>query len=715
MKKHIRKVTSGLVLGLTSAILVWFLSQYVARNLLYTYEAQTYDWRVQKKIADVPRQSIEDIVIIDIDGRSISKLGRFAQWPRSYYPRIIDFLQEGGALSIGLDILFDKDKWQPESDQAFIEAVRSAGNVYNALYFGDSDSLNWRYVMKSEPDGFNAEKFAYQLPAEYDLQFLREERFESEFIDLLNASSGLGHVNFRADYDGVVRSIHLFTDFNHNLYPSLAFKMFMDIEGIDSLSTNSNDQLLLFQEGALRYEIPVTADGFMRINYFGPFKVFRYISFYDVLEQRVPAEYFRNKIVMVGTSLPGLFDLRSVPFQQAFPGVEIHANILQTLIQEEYVHRASHTETFLLMVTMGVVMGILISYIAPLWSVILTALVMIGHVIVSSIIFFESNTWIDIITPVLTIFFTFSLVYLYRFVTEEKNKRFIRSTFSHFVTKSVVDELLANPDKIKLGGERKVCTVLFSDVAGFTTIAEQLTPEALVHLLNDYLTEMTNIVFQYNGMLDKYEGDAIMAVFGAPVSHGNHAHNACASALDMQEQLRKMRALWRKQGKPELYARVGVNTGPMVLGNMGSETRFDYTVMGDAVNLGARLEPANKEYGTSIMIGEETKNQAGETIITRKMDLLRVKGKTEPVNVYELVGLADRPLPDDMNRVLELFRYGFDKYLEQDWDAAINTFKKAVEVKHDDGPSRRYLSRAVLFKENPPGDDWDGVFTMQKK
>jgi adenylate cyclase len=338
-----------------------------------------------------------------------------------------------------------------------------------------------------------------------------------------------------------------------------------------------------------------------------------------------------------------------------------------------------------------------------------------GHVIASSIIFFETNTWIDIVTPVLTIFFTFSLVYLYRFMTEEKNKRFIRTTFSHFVTKSVVDELLANPDKIKLGGERKVCTVLFSDVAGFTTIAEELTPEALVHLLNDYLTEMTNIIFEYNGMLDKYEGDAIMAVFGAPVSHGNHAYNACASALDMQEQLMKMRNLWRKQGKPELYARVGVNTGPMVVGNMGSETRFDYTVMGDSVNLGARLEPANKEYGTYIMIGEETNTMAGDTIITRKLDLLRVKGKKEPVNVYELVGLADRPLPEDIKRVLELFKYGFSNYLEQNWDAAINAFKQAIEIKPDDGPSRRYLVRSKMFKDNPPDENWDGVFTMRGK
>jgi adenylate cyclase len=489
----------------------------------------------------------------------------------------------------------------------------------------------------------------------------------------------------------------------------------MDIEGVDSVSTNMEDRLFLFQEGTKRFEIPVTPEGFMHINWCGPFKVFRYISFYDILEQRVPAEYFRGKIVLVGTSLPGLFDLRSVPFLQAFPGVEIHANILYTLLQQKYIMHTSAMETFLIMASMGVILGIIISYVAPLWSIILTILVAAGHIIVSSVVFFETNLWIDIVTPVLTVFFTFSLVYLYRYMTEEKNKRFIRSTFSHFVTKSVVDELLANPDKIKLGGERKVCSVLFSDVAGFTTIAEQLTPETLVHLLNDYLTEMTNIIFHYDGMLDKYEGDAIMAVFGAPVSRGEDAYNACAAALEMQSQLAKMRSLWRKQGRPELYSRIGINTGPMVVGNMGSETRFDYTVMGDAVNLGARLEPANKEYGTIIMIGEETRKEAGDRIIVRKLDLLRVKGKNEPVNVYELIALSENTLPDNVKRVLELFQAGFSRYLEQDWDEAMNYFKKAVETKHDDGPSRRYLIRSKMFRENPPGDDWDGVFTMRKK
>ncbi len=715
LKKHLSKILSGALLGLVSTLLVWLLAKFIINDLLYTYEARTYDWRIAKKIIDVPPQSIEDIVIIDIDGRSVSELGKFSQWPRSYYPEIIRYVTEGGALAIGLDILFDRDVWRPEQDMQFIREVSQAGNVYNALYFGGSDSLNWRYVMTSEPRGFKTEQFAYRLPTEIMERFRKEERFESEFIDLLNASHGLGHVNFRADVDGVVRSIHLFTSFNNHLYPSLAFKMFMDIAGVDSFSYDDEKKIDLYGEGQYLASVPVDERGNMLINYYGTFKTFRYISFYDVLKQRLPKEYFENKIVLVGTSLAGLYDLRSVPFLQAFPGVEIHANILYTLLRQDFVSRLGSGSTFLIILGLGVLSGILFSYMNPLLSIILILVLGVGHILVSSIIFINNNLWIEMVAPLLTMFITFSAVYMYRYTTEEKNKRFIRTTFSHFVTKSVVDELLANPDKIKLGGEKKVCTVLFSDVEGFTTIAEQLSPEALVQLLNGYLTEMTNIVFKYNGMLDKYEGDAIMAVFGAPIAHGNHAYNACLTAIEMQSKLVQMRAMWKKQGRPELKARIGLNTGPMVVGNMGSDTRFDYTVMGDAVNLGARLEPANKEYGTYTMIGEETYKQAKDRIIARPLDLLRVKGKTEPVRVYELISTVDKGLSDDKMRLLDHYKQGFNHYLQQDWDGAINHFQQALNVLSKDGPSHRYIQRCQIFKQNPPGNDWDGVYTMTTK
>ncbi len=717
MKKHLTKMFSGALLGIAAALAVWILAKYLAPDLFYTYEAKTYDWRMKKNF-DEHMPTIEDIIIVDVDARSNHELGKYSQWPRDYHAKLVKFLHEAGALAVGLDILYDKDTYHPEQDKDFIRTVKQAGNVYTALYFAQADSDNWLPVMNEEPVQFDAKKFYYDLPVVEKQRFFSEERLEGEFFDLINASAGAGHVNFNADVDGVVRSINLFKKFNNHLYPSLSFKIFMDLLGSDSLGLDSDQNLALYAGGQALTKIPVDAHGNMLINYAGPFKSFRYISFYDVLnaEKRgLPKEFFANKIVFVGTSLAGLFDLRNVPFMQAFPGVEIHANILYTLLGERFIHKQSAFNVLLAMLAIGALVGILFSFMGPFLSMLVFVFAGLAYVVVAALMFMNNNQWIEILAPLLTLFLTFTFVYIYRYMTEEKSKRFIRTTFSHFVTKSVVDELLANPDKIKLGGEKKECTVIFSDVAGFTTISEKLTPEALVKLLNEYLTEMTNIVFKYDGMLDKYEGDAIMAVFGAPIDHGNHAYNACAAALDMQEQLSRMRAMWRKLGKPELAARVGINTGPMVVGNMGSETRFDYTVMGDAVNLGARLEPANKEYSTLVMIGEVTYQKAGDLIIARQLDLLRVKGKNEPVKVYELMATAERGLSDEMTRVVELFNKGFENYLQQNWDWAIKYFQQALSINGKDGPSLRYLQRCQDFRENPPGDGWDGVYTMTTK
>ncbi len=717
MKKYLTKIISGALLGFAAALAVWILAKYLAPDLFYTYEAKTYDWRMKKNF-DENMPTIEDIIIVDIDSRSNHEMGKYSQWPRAYHSKLVKFLHDAGALAVGLDILYDKDTYRPEQDKDFIHTVKQAGNVYTALYFAQADSDNWLPVMNEEPTGFDAKKFYYDLPVVEKQRFSNEERLEGEFFDLINASAGAGHVNFNADVDGVVRSINLFKKFNNHLYPSLAFKIFIDLLGSDSLALDSDQNMVLFAGGQQLTKIPVDAHGNMLINYAGPFKSFRYISFYDVLnaEKRgLPKEFFANKIVFVGTSLAGLFDLRNVPFMQAFPGVEIHANILYTLLGERFIHKQSSFNTLLVMLALGAIIGILFSFMGPFLSILMFILAALAYIVVAALMFMNNSQWIEILAPLITLFLTFTFVYIYRYMTEEKSKRFIRSTFSHFVTKSVVDELLANPDKIKLGGEKKECTVIFSDVAGFTTISEKLTPEALVKLLNEYLTEMTNIVFKYDGMLDKYEGDAIMAVFGAPIDHGNHAYNACAAALDMQEQLSRMRNMWRKLGKPELAARVGINTGPMVVGNMGSETRFDYTVMGDAVNLGARLEPANKEYSTLVMIGEGTYQKAGDLIIARELDLLRVKGKNEPVKVYELMATTEKGLSDEMTRVVELFNKGFENYLQQNWDWAIKYFQQALSINEKDGPSLRYLQRCQDFRENPPGDDWDGVYTMTTK
>jgi adenylate cyclase len=273
--------------------------------------------------------------------------------------------------------------------------------------------------------------------------------------------------------------------------------------------------------------------------------------------------------------------------------------------------------------------------------------------------------------------------------------------------------MLKDPSKLKLGGDKKDLTVLFSDIRGFTTISEKLTPEDLVHLLNEYLTAMTNLVFKYDGLLDKYMGDAIMAVYGAPLDQPDHAVRACRTALDMMEELKKLQKKWADEGRPAFDIGIGINSGDMVVGNMGSDMRFDYTVMGDMVNLGSRLEGINKEYGTNIVISEYTYAAIKDVLFCRELDSVRVKGKKLPVKIYEL--LCEKKDAEKWEKAAGLFEEGLSKYKQGLWDEAIAAFRRLLEVRPDDAPAKLYIDRCEELKKNPPEGSWDGVFTMTRK
>jgi adenylate cyclase len=304
---------------------------------------------------------------------------------------------------------------------------------------------------------------------------------------------------------------------------------------------------------------------------------------------------------------------------------------------------------------------------------------------------------------------------LYQYVLSQHEKRMIKGAFSHYVPEKVVSQILENPDKLTLGGEERIVTVMFSDVAGFTSISEKLTPAELVHLLNEYLTSMTDQILDHQGIIDKYEGDAIMAEFGMPVPYDNHAYMACKAALSMQTELRNLRKKWKDENKPLLTARIGINTGEVIVGNMGSRNVFDYTVMGDHVNLGSRLEGANKFYGTSIMISEYTHSLVNDDFYTRELDLIRVKGKEKPIKVYELIASKDIQLEQRFQEMLEIYTKGLNHYKAQEWDNAIDCFEACLKIRPNDTPSSEYRSRCIEYKFNSPGADWDGVTVMKEK
>jgi adenylate cyclase len=491
----------------------------------------------------------------------------------------------------------------------------------------------------------------------------------------------------------------------------------------------------------------------MIINYCGPAGTFKYFSFDNVLDDQnfdlveeydldafddpgfpedgIPpgplhSDVFKDKIILIGSTMQELHDDFPTPYleikdesgrssQALMPGVETHANALQTIFDQNYLSEIGFWENLILLIILSILLY-LIAYNLPTgWGVVLSVLLILIYFGSSIFLFSEFNFISEITTPVFLIVFGFGGHTLYQYLLSQKEKKLIQGAFAHYVPEKVVSKILENPDKLQLGGEQQVVSVMFSDVAGFTSISEKLTPTQLVHLLNDYLTEMTEIVLHNNGIIDKYEGDAIMAEFGVPVHYDNHPYMACKSALEMQRKLKEMRDFWKKQNKPMLKARIGINTGEVIVGNMGSRNVFDYTVMGDHVNLGSRLEGANKFYGTNIMISEFTHEYVKDLFYTRPLDLIKVKGKDKPINVYELIAFKEDKLKDNYLQMLEFYEKGINSYKTRNWDDAIDNFEHCLRLVPVDSPAEEYRRRCIEYKFNQPAEDWDGVTVMTEK
>ena len=540
-------------------------------------------------------------------------------------------------------------------------------------------------------------------------------------LALAENAKSFGFFNAMGDADGPMRSVEMLNLYKNKLYPSLSLISAAHYLGGDIRPLNAPGMA----EGTIGgisllpgVEVPTDSSGKVFINYYNnPMNYFPVYSIADIIDGTVPADAYKDKVLLFGMTATGLFDARSTPFGAAMPGVYVHASVIQNIIDDNYLVRPLGSVVLgeaLLYLMLSIFMGWALPKL-PVWAGLLATVgFAVGFYLVDVHYAFANGVWLLNVLPTLQAFSVFIGTSLYGYLTEGREKRQIRKAFQYYLTASVVDEMLKDTSKLRLGGERRVCTVLFSDIRGFTTISEALSPEELVHLLNSYLTPMTDLVFKYDGTLDKYMGDAIMAIFGAPVAYDNHPSRACYVALEMMQSLTLLQAEWRAQKLPEIDIGIGLNTGPMSVGNMGSSSRFDYTVMGDNVNLGSRLEGINKEYGTNIIISEYTYLAAKNDVHARLMDAVRVKGKKEPVQIYELLG---RGAPTQtVQALITLFEQGVALYRQQRWDDAIDVFTKIrKDIRPDDYPSEMYLERCQQMRQEPPGAAWDGVYTMKTK
>lgn len=525
----------------------------------------------------------------------------------------------------------------------------------------------------------------------------------------------LGYFTVRIDQeDGVVRQVETLVQVGKRYFPALSLKMLSHYLGESIEVVGDETGVLEIRLGEKVFH-PFPSSAFW-VNYKGPQKTFRHHSMADILDRTIPIEQLRDKMVLMGVTEVGVLDLRVTPVSEAYPGVEVHANLLDNLLSDTYFRYdvSNDIYTLLLILFFGLALGIILPRMKLVYSIGLVILLLAGYTLLHRFAVVYWLTWPSYIYVFLTIFLTAVGVTQYMFFVADKDKRFIKGAFQQYLSPVVINQLMDDPDKLQLGGEERVMTALFSDVKGFSTISEQLTPNELVFLLNEYLTEMSNIILKYEGTVDKFEGDAIIAFFGAPIDFPDHATRAALVCLEMQSRLAEMRLQWRKEGREELYHRIGINTGPMVVGNMGSSSRFDYTIMGNDVNLAARLEGVNKMYKNEILMSERTYQSCKETIEARELDMIRVVGINEPVRIYEILGRKGE-LDNHRRQAFEIFSRGLEFYRRQDWDQAEHYFKETLARIPEEGPASIFVERCYEYRQAPPPPDWDKVYVATSK
>ena len=451
------------------------------------------------------------------------------------------------------------------------------------------------------------------------------------------------------------------------------------------------------------------------VNHEGPERVFPVLSFADVVEGSFDRERVAGKAVLVGVTLLGNFDQRVTPFSTFEPGVFIHASMLSNLLKGEFLTRPSGLMFVELLFILAAALGL--AFVLPRvgfrWKLVSIAITA-GAWCVADQLMFARGLQLATLLPLANVFVTSFVVIFLGYLSADSERQKLAQAFQYRVGPKVMQAMLANPERFKQGGERRELTVLFSDIRGFTSIAERMAPEELTRFINEYLTPMTDLVFETDGTLDKYIGDAVMAFWGAPVDQEDHAVRACTAALKMLERLDALKREWRAMGRPDFDIGVGINSGPMSVGFMGSKIRGDYTVMGDAVNLASRLEGTNKEYETRVLLGEATWDLVKDRGFTaRRLGAVRVKGKRRPVRIYELRAFGE---PEGKDReAISRFETALDLYAERRFTEAEAAFREVLVQWPEDPPALRYLEELERFRQEPPGAAWDGVYTATSK
>jgi len=733
----------ALSLLVTAYFLAYCLNA-VEWRLLSRLENFAYDARIRLSLSESvdPR-----IVIVDIDEKSLAGIGHWP-WSRDKLTRLTQLLADHyQALVIGFDVVF------PEPDdtsglrvleqlgrEEFRDVPRFADRLeslrgrldYDRMF---ADSMHGRPVFLGfyfttgsadagaiaagvlPPAVFPAGAFA-----DMDFHPPVATGYGANIRELYGNAAGSGHFTLSFDEDGLARRVPMIYEYRGAYYEALSLAMIRYIFAVDELRADFIGSLE--ESGSYRtperivvgpVEIPINQHSEVLVPYRGGQGSFRYVSAIDVLDGSVDAAVLNGAIVLVGTSAQGLSDLRSTPVQNALPGVEVHASVIAGALDRSFKRQPLYVVgvEFALLLLTGLVLALLLPVLSAVGAASATVTALVAYCGFNFYLWQVQDLVAPLAPGVLMILVIFLLNMTYGFFVERRGKRQLSTLFGQYVPRELVDEMSEDPESYSLEAESRELSVLFTDIRGFTTISEHLSPGELSKLMNEYLTAMTRVIHDSRGTIDKYMGDAIMAFWGAPIEDPAHARRAVDTGIAMLERLNAIREEFLERGWPEIRIGIGISTGIMNVGNMGSRFRMAYTVIGDAVNLGSRLEGLTKQYGVEIIISELTRLAVPE-YACRELDRVRVKGKDEPIAIFEPVALGSDVSPEESDE-LERHHEALRRYQAQDWSGAESLFRALRRL----SPERRlyeiYLERIATFRESPPGPDWDGVYTFTTK
>lgn len=720
-----------------TALAVWFeitsnhfisTTRESIENLGYDLQLKTYIYRKH------PRPSAA-IAIVDIDDKSLQAEGHWP-WARSKLADLITRLHNNGAVVIAFDMFFS-EKEPNIADQVFTKVSvdpsatpeisdflkQQIPQFDNDVIFANALSKGINILAISflpRPQMQNALPPALlpitkQQSKEFNLY--NAQGFIASIPELQQAARLGGFINIFADGDGIFRHVPLLIEFNNNLYPSLALQAVISFIGapiqLVTPAYGNTQELEGIQLGNTL--IPIDIKGQALIPFIGKSFTFPYYSATDILHDRIPKQLIQGKIIFVGTSATGLGDLKPTAVENPYPGVEIQASIANGILDNQFSYKPAWTYGANLLITIlfGLLSAFIFPYLGARSSGLIIVILPLALLYINNLLWEQTGLVLSVLEPSLLVLISAILNLIYGYLFETRRRERIKAMFGQYVPEKHIDEMLKTTSEYGLRGDDREMSVLFADIRGFTTISEGLTASQLVDLLNTYFTPMTEIIFKNRGTIDKYVGDLIMAFWGAPLKDKNHARHAIESAISMQEKTKEMAKLLKDKNWPDIHIGIGINSGMMSVGDMGSQYRRNYTVLGDNVNLASRVESLTKFYGANIMVTEATQ-QNQTKFIFRKLDRVRVKGKSQGIEIYDVLGRIDTLTPELENELREYNR-GLDAYFNQQWDLAAQIMESLHQQHPDTKIYKVYIDRINEYKQHPQPADWDGVYTHTSK